>query len=112
MYEANLKLKAKKSIFFCKEVSFLGHIVSLKGIKTDPAETKAVDDWKRPTKKSELRSFLGLVSYHRKLFKEFAKIAKCIHALTSKHGNQLYNVYFYEKAILKRIILKRAKIQT
>lgn len=84
--EANLKLKAKKCNFFCKEVSFLGHIVSSKGIKTDPAKTKAVDDWKRPTNISELRSFLGLVSYYRKFIKDFAKIAKCLHALTSKHG--------------------------
>lgn len=37
--EANLKLKAKKCNFFCKEVSFLGNIVSSKGIKTDPAKT-------------------------------------------------------------------------
>lgn len=42
-----------------------------------------MDDWKRPTNKSELRSFLGLVSHYR--IKEFAKIAKCLHALTSKH---------------------------
>lgn len=82
--EANLKLKAKKCNFFCKEGSFLGHIVSSKGIKTDPAKTKEVNDWKRLTKKFELRSFLGLVSYYRKYIKDFAKIAKCLHALTSK----------------------------
>lgn len=86
LHEANLKLKAKKCNFFCKEVSFLGHIVSSKGIKTVPAKTKAVYDWTRPTNKSELRSFLGLVSYYRKFIKEFAKIAKYLHAFTSKHG--------------------------
>lgn len=62
------------------------HIVSSKGIKTDEAKTKAVDDWKRPTNKSELRSFLELVSYYRKFIKDFAKIAKCLHSLTSEHG--------------------------
>lgn len=45
-----------------------------------------MDDWKRTTNKAELRSFLGLVSYYRKYIKDFAKIAKCLHALTSKHG--------------------------
>lgn len=43
-----------------------------------------MDDWKRPTNKSELRSFLGLVSHYR--IKVFTKIAKCLHTLTSKHG--------------------------
>ena len=33
--KANMKLKAKKCHFFCKEMSFLGHIVSEDGVKTD-----------------------------------------------------------------------------
>lgn len=66
---ANLKLKAKKCSFFKQEVTFLGHIVSREGVKTDPSKARAVIDWKIPQSVTELR----------------AKIAKCLHGLTSKN---------------------------
>jgi len=39
---AGLKLKPQKCAFFQKSVSFLGHVISEKGIATDPAKTEAV----------------------------------------------------------------------
>lgn len=74
--EANLKLKAKKCKFFQEEVTFLGHVVSENGVKTDPVKTRAVEEWKSPKNVSELKSFLGLVSYYQKCTKNFAEIAK------------------------------------
>ena len=82
---ANLKLKAKKCKFFRKEVTFLGHVISEKGVKTDSSKTDTVNNWTTPTNVSELRSFLGLVSYYRRFIKDFAKIARCLHELTSKN---------------------------
>ena len=37
---ANLKLKPTKCTFACKEVTFLGHIVSDQGVATNPALTE------------------------------------------------------------------------
>ena len=40
--EKTLYAKLSKCDFWLKEVSFLGHIVSAKGIRVDPARTEAV----------------------------------------------------------------------
>ena len=40
-------------------MSFLGHIVSTKGIRMDPVKIEAVMSWKPPRNVTEVRSFLG-----------------------------------------------------
>ena len=81
---AGLKLKAKKSNLFAKQVEFLGHLVSDKGVSTDPRKIQIIKDWQEPTNVAELRSFLGLCSYYRKFIKNFASVAKPLHKLTEK----------------------------
>ncbi|GBM80234.1 Retrovirus-related Pol polyprotein from transposon 297, partial [Araneus ventricosus] len=63
---ANLMISPKKCRFFRKEVSYLGHIISADGVKTDQKKTKAVADWPRPETVYDLRSFLGLCTYYRR----------------------------------------------
>ena len=82
---ANLKLKAKKCNLFKKEVIFLGHKISEKGIETDPAKVEAVQNWPTPTNVTELRSFVGLCSYYRRFIKGFAEVARPLHKLTQKN---------------------------
>lgn len=48
---------------------YLGHIVSSKGVETDPEKVSALCTWPRPKTLSELKSFLGVV-------KEYSKIVK------------------------------------
>ena len=43
-----LKIKPKKSFFFQKEVSFLGHVLSAKGISPNPEKVDKVWDWLVP----------------------------------------------------------------
>ena len=81
---AGLKLKAKKCRLFSKSVSFLGHIISDKGIETDPEKVRAVKEWPVPVNVTEVRSFLGLCSYYRRFIPKFADKAKPLHRLTEK----------------------------
>ena len=69
LQNAGLKLKPRKCQLFCKEVSYLGHIVTAEGIKTDPSKARTIWDWPVPRNVTEVRSFLGLVAITGDLFK-------------------------------------------
>ena len=78
---AGLKLKPSKCDFFKKEIKYLGHVVSEQGVSTDPDKIKAVTEWPQPTTVTEVRSFLGFVSYYRRFIPNFSKVAKPLNKL-------------------------------
>lgn len=64
---------------------FLGHLVSAAGIEPDPAKTERMKDYPTSTDVTEVRRFLELASYYRRLVPKFASIAAPINALTKKN---------------------------
>ena len=91
--KAGLKLKPSKCEFFNSQLKYLGHIVSEKGIATDPVKIEAIKNWPIPKTVTEVRDFTGFTNYYRKFIKGYAKIARPVHELTSgdnaKHKNPL-----------------------
>lgn len=81
---AGLKLKPSKCHLFQKEVLYLGHKVSEKGIWTDPGKIEAVKTWPVPRNVRDVRSWLGLCSYYRRFIQKFAEVARPLHRLTEK----------------------------
>ena len=71
---AGLKFGPKKCELFQKEVSFLGHIVSEKGIKMDPEKLRVIREWPQPRNTTELSAYLGLTGYYRRFVEHFARI--------------------------------------
>ncbi|XP_038153818.1 uncharacterized protein LOC119791667 isoform X1 [Cyprinodon tularosa] len=80
--EFGLKLSLEKCKFFQTSVRYLGHIVSEKGVETDPEKISTVKSWPIPTNLKSLRSFLGFTGYYRRFIKGYATIAKPLNNLT------------------------------
>ena len=82
--EKKLFAKLKKCDFWLDRISFLGHVISKDGISVDPKKVEAVVEWERPTKVSEVRSFLGMAGYYRRFVEGFSLIAIPLTRLTQK----------------------------
>ena len=54
-----------KSARFTEEITFLGHIPSLKGIQPDSRLTEKIWEIVPPSNKKELSSFLGIANFYR-----------------------------------------------
>ena len=75
-------MKFNKWHFFTKEIQYLGHTLSTKGIKPLPSKTQAIKNMHLPKMPKQVCAFLELVGYYRKFIKNFAKIAKPLMLLT------------------------------
>ena len=78
---AGLKLKPSKCKLFRKQINYLGHVVGHNGVTTDPQKIEAVTEWPRPSTVTEVRSFLGFVSYYRRFIPDFSKVTKPLNKL-------------------------------
>ena len=79
--EAGLCLKPSKFEFFKDRLEYLGHVVSSKGIETNPKKIAAIINWPQPRNITQVRSFLGFCNYYRKFIKGYAQVAKPLYQL-------------------------------
>jgi hypothetical protein len=84
LQQHQLHLKQSKCLFAQKRLEFLGHVISAKGISTDPKKVTVISQWPTPTSVKEVRSFLGMVGYYRKFVAHFGIISKPLTSLLKK----------------------------
>ena len=79
--EAGLRLKPSKCEFFLHRLEYLGHVVSSKGIETNPKKIAAILNWPQPQNITQVRSFLGFCNYYRKFIRGYAQVARPLYQL-------------------------------
>ena len=99
----NLKFKPKKCVLFGTEVDFLGRRVSRSGVSIPESKVKTVEEWPRPTQKTQLEAFLGFINYHRDFIPHLAEEAAVLYELvkSSRPGDPLAWDECHERAFLR-----------
>lgn len=82
----SLVINPKKCVLGRREVEYLGHIVSGKGVQMDPAKVSSVLQWPTPRSPRGLRGFLGLTGYYRHFIQSYGKNAAPLTALLKKEA--------------------------
>lgn len=82
--QAGLTLNLKKCNMMQRSLTFLGHVISEEGIKTDPAKIASVSQFPVPQSLKEVQRFLGLAGWYHRFVPRFSEKAAPLHALKKK----------------------------
>jgi hypothetical protein len=84
-HRAGLALNPKKCIFCSTTVEYLGHTISLDGVRPGKDQTQAMKEITERKTMKQLKSFIGLANYLRSYVKGFARVACNLNALTRQN---------------------------
>ena len=82
--KANLQLQTGKCVIAQHQVKCLGYVLSEEGVFASSDKVDAVRNYPTPRNAKEVRAFLGLASFYRRLVAKFAETAKPLTKLTRK----------------------------
>ncbi len=80
LQDAGLKLNQSKCQFNKTSLHFLGHTVNAQGIQPDEDHLSAILHAPAPEDATQLRSFIGLLSWYNKLIPNFATVVEPLRA--------------------------------
>lgn len=80
-WRGRMKLKLAKAELFVTSCSFLGHVVSERGISQDPKKLEALRSLRPPESLQELKSSLAFFSYFRSFVANFSEHAHPLNAV-------------------------------
>ena len=81
--EAGLKINASKCSFCQAELEYLGYWITRNGIKPTSKKVEAILKLTPPTKKKELRQFIGIINYYRDIWPQRSQLLEPLTALRS-----------------------------
>jgi hypothetical protein len=82
--ENNLRIHPAKSVFSTARCTYLGHVISERGIEPDTSKFNIVRDYKPCRNVKSVRQYLGLLNFYKKFIKSFSQIAAPLRALLKK----------------------------
>ncbi len=82
--ESGLRLKKEKCVFMASSVEYLGHLVDAEGLHPLPEKVRVIQDASDPTNVSELKSFVGLLSYYSRFLPNMSTVLSPLYGLLKR----------------------------
>ena len=82
--ERNIKLNKAKFEFKCRQVPFIGHLLSSEGVKPDPRKIEAIVNMQTPTDVQGVQRLIGMVKYLSKFLSNLSELCQPLRKLTHK----------------------------
>ncbi|XP_048239742.1 uncharacterized protein K02A2.6-like [Haliotis rufescens] len=82
--ESHIKLNPSKLELRLSEITFMGHLITKDGLKSDPEKVRAIQNMVPPTNLEELRRYLGLVNYLSKFLPNLTDVLAPLRNLVRK----------------------------
>jgi hypothetical protein len=76
--QAKMTVNLEKSNFIQREMKFLGHILTIDGVKADPEKVSAIRSF------PDVRAFLGLCNFYRKFCARYSAVTQDLNKLLRK----------------------------
>jgi hypothetical protein len=86
LHEHNMFVKQTTCSFDAKEVAYLGHVISARGVAMDGNKVAAVRVWQTPRTVHTVCGFLGFTGYYRKFINGYSDIAAPITQLLKQEA--------------------------
>lgn len=87
--EANLSVHLGKCKFFFQVIRFCGFIIGKRMVRADPEKIRVMQEYPVPRSVREVRQFLGLVGYYRRLIPDFSGVTTPLSDLLKKIAGPL-----------------------
>lgn len=89
--KANIKVNFNKCKFFVNSLPHLGHVRTDQGLLPCPEKVETIREAKAPQNVSELKAFLGIITYYSKFIPNLSTRIRCLYALLKKHAKYVWS---------------------
>ena len=89
--DRGIKLNAEKVSLRMREVPFIGHVATDKGLCVDPSKVRAISEMPPPTDVAAIQRSLGMTQYLSKFLPHLSDITKPLRDLTQKNAAWIWD---------------------
>ena len=82
--KGGLRLKRNKCAFLVESVTYLGHQIDATGLHPLPGKIEAITKAREPTNVSELKAFIGMITYYAKFLPNMSQVLSPLYMLLRK----------------------------